>query len=90
MHSTQLSPREGVVFVPDIEKSERIGGKPFMKTQKEFQRTFLENRGRKHHIPNAGKEEVTFDANKEEIQDYVLEYGKFLNIICSFHPRNPR
>jgi len=55
MAKMHLDPSEGVLYQPDIEKEETIKGKPYKQKQREFQKTFLENIGRRNHITHHHK-----------------------------------
>lgn len=46
-NSSSLRPSSGVVFQPDIEKTEKISGEPYKKKLREFQKAIVENLGNK-------------------------------------------
>lgn len=77
----RINPAEGVNYQPNIDKEEKIEGKPYMNEKREFQKKFLEGIGKKKHL---GPQTDRFTASKSPSQtidakkylDDSIEYSK--------------
>lgn len=70
----RINPAEGVNYQPNIDKAERIEGKPYMSERREFQKKFLEEIGKKK---NLGPQTETFGTSKSP--SHIKDHNKYLD-----------